>query len=86
MKSIQLIAHFLLILVLGSLVAKEGAFIFVPFLWGVFFAFALYPISSWFENHRIPRGISIFLSLTLISVLAFCHFLLVAQSGARVDS
>ncbi|MDP4748027.1 MAG: AI-2E family transporter [Algoriphagus sp.] len=76
MKSIQLIAHFLLILVLGSLVAKEGAFIFVPFLWGVFFAFALYPISSWFENHRIPRGISIFLSLTLISVLAFAIFYL----------
>ena len=49
MKSVQQAAYLLLVLVLGAIVAKEGSFIFVPLVWGIFFAFALYPISSAFE-------------------------------------
>jgi len=50
MKSLQQFAYFLVILVFGALVLKEGAFILVPFVWGIFFAFALYPTSRWFER------------------------------------
>lgn len=76
MKSVQSIAYLLLVLVLGAFVAKEGAFIFVPLLWAVFFAFALYPISSWFERKRFPRGLAIGLSISLVSILAFGVFYL----------
>jgi hypothetical protein len=38
MKSVQQAAYALLALVLGALVAKEGSFIFVPLVWGIFFA------------------------------------------------
>ena len=76
MKTLQQLAYTLLVLVLGALVAKEGSFIFVPLVWGVFFAFALYPISSWFERKRFPRGLAIFLSILGISILAFGIFYL----------
>ncbi len=76
MKTIQQAAYFLLVLVLGALVAKEGSFIFVPLVWGIFFAFALYPISSWFERRRFPRGLAIFLSILGVSFLAFGVFYL----------
>jgi predicted PurR-regulated permease PerM len=76
MKSVQQIAYFLLVLVLGALVAKEGAFILVPLVWGIFFAFALYPISSWFERQRFPRGLAIFVSLLLVSLVAIGIFYL----------
>jgi hypothetical protein len=76
MKSIQHLAYLLLALVLGAIVAKEGAFIFVPLLWAVFFAFALYPISSWLERKRFPRGFAVGLSILLVSILAFGVFYL----------
>lgn len=76
MKSVQQVAYFLLVLVLGALVAKEGSFIFVPLVWGIFFAFALYPISSWFERKRFPRGLAVFLSILGVSILAFGVFYL----------
>ncbi len=76
MKSVQHIAYLLLVLVLGAIVAKEGSFIFIPLLWAIFFAFALYPISSWFEQKRIPRGLAVGLSILLISILAFGVFYL----------
>ena len=76
MKSIQQVAYLLLVVVLGALVAKEGSFIFVPLLWAVFFAFALYPISSWLEGRRCPRGLAIGLSILLVSMLAFGIFYL----------
>ena len=71
MRRLQQTAYFLIVLVLGALVLKEGAFILVPLVWGVFFAFALYPISSWFERKRIPRGMAIFISILVVSLVAF---------------
>lgn len=76
MKSVQQAAYLLLVLVLGALVAKEGSFIFVPLVWGIFFAFALYPISSWFERKRFPRGLAVILSILGVSILAFGVFYL----------
>jgi len=57
-------------------VAKEGSFIFVPLVWGIFFAFDLYPISSWFERKRFPRGLAVFLSILGVSILALGIFYL----------
>ena len=80
MRSFQQTAYFLIILVLGSLVMKEGSFILVPLMWGVFFAFALNPISSWFERKRFPRGLAIFISILIVSIVAFgIIFLLINQ-------
>jgi len=76
MKSLQQLAYFLIALVLGAFVAKEGDFILVPLVWGVFFAFALYPISSWFERHRVPRGLAIIVSLLFVFFVSFGIFYL----------
>jgi len=70
MNRLQPVANFLIVLVLGAVVLKEGAFILVPLVWGIFFAFALYPISSWLERRRIPRGLAISLSILLVSLVA----------------
>lgn len=64
----QKIAHGLVILTLGTLVLSYGDFIFVPLTWGIFFAFALYPVSDWLENRRIPRGLAIILTLILFTL------------------
>ncbi|HSF53474.1 MAG TPA: AI-2E family transporter [Algoriphagus sp.] len=71
MDRLQRTAYFLIVLVLGAITLKEGAFILVPFVWGIFFAFALYPISSFLERKRIPRGMAIFLSILMVSLIAF---------------
>ncbi|MBB6325348.1 putative PurR-regulated permease PerM [Algoriphagus iocasae] len=78
MKSttLQNIAYFFIVLVFGSIILMEGAFIFVPLVWGVFFAFALNPMSNWLEERRIPRGIAIIISILIVSVLAFGVFYL----------
>lgn len=76
MKSLQQSANFLIVLVLGAVVAKEGSFIFVPLVWGIFFAFALYPVSAWFERKRFPRGLAVGLSILLVSILALGIFYL----------
>lgn len=76
MNRLQNTAYFLIIVVLGAIVLIEGSFILVPLVWGVFFAFALNPISSWLERKRIPRGIAIFISILLFSLLAFGVFYL----------
>ncbi|MCC5936369.1 MAG: AI-2E family transporter [Lunatimonas sp.] len=64
----QKLAHGLIILTLGTVVLWYGDFIFVPLTWGIFFAFALYPVSDWLENRRIPRGLAIILTLTLFTL------------------
>lgn len=71
MNRLQPTAYFLIVLVLGTIILKEGAFILVPLVWGIFFAFALYPISSWLERKRIPRGLAIFLSILMVSLVVF---------------
>jgi predicted PurR-regulated permease PerM len=74
MKPIQKTAYFLVILVFGAVVLKEGSFILVPLIWAVFFAFALYPMTYWFEKKRFPRGLAIFSSILLVSIIAFGIF------------
>ncbi len=71
MRKLQQTAYFLIVLVLGAITMKEGSFILVPLVWGVFFAFALYPISSWFEHKRFPRGLAILVSILIVSLVAF---------------
>ncbi|EAZ79851.1 AI-2E family transporter [Algoriphagus machipongonensis] len=66
---LQNTVNLLLAIVLGAIILKEGDFILVPLVWGAFFAFALNPLSNWFELRRIPRGLSIFLSILLVSIL-----------------
>jgi len=70
MKSLQQFAYFLVIVVFGALVLKEGSFILVPLVWGIFFAFALYPTSQWFERRRFPRALAIIVSIILVSLVA----------------
>ncbi len=76
---IQQIAYFLVTIVFGAILLKEGAFLFVPLVWGVFFAFALHPIANWFELKRIPRGIAIAISILLVSLIAFGIFYLLVN-------
>lgn len=83
---IQRLAYFLVSIVFGVVILKEGAFLLVPLVWGVFFAFALNPIANWFELKRIPRGIAIgisILSVTLITVGII--YLLVNQMIGLLD-
>lgn len=70
----QKTAYFLISIVLGALVMREGAFLLVPLVWGVFFAFALYPLSNWFERKSLPRSLAIVLSILLVSSVAFGIF------------
>jgi predicted PurR-regulated permease PerM len=76
MNRLQDLANFLIIVVLGAIILIEGAFILVPLVWGVFFAFGLYPVSSWIERKRIPRGLAIFTSILIISLVSFGVFYL----------
>ncbi|WP_192350878.1 AI-2E family transporter [Algoriphagus sp. Y33] len=69
-SSLLQISHSLICIVLGTVILREGAFLIVPFLWGVFFAFALNPLSSWLEEKRIPRGVAILISIALVFILA----------------
>ena len=76
MRNLQAIAYILIIVVFGVLLMKEGAFILVPLVWGVFFAFALNPMAVWFEKKAIPRGMSIALSILLMSLVVLGVFYL----------
>lgn len=76
MNRLQTIAYFLVILVFGAIILIEGSFILVPLVWGVFFAFALNPLSSWLEQKRIPRGLAVFLSILLVGLVLFGIFYL----------
>lgn len=80
MNRLQNTAYFLTILVFGAVILIEGAFILVPLVWGVFFAVALNPVSSWLERKRIPRGLAIFSSILMVSLISFgVLYLLVNQ-------
>lgn len=89
MKNIPLqnIANLFIVLVLGSIILKEGSFIFVPLVWGVFFAFALNPLSTWIEDRRIPRGVAIICSILLVSlvVLGVLYLLMNQMIGLLSD-
>lgn len=77
---IQKTAYILIIIVIVFWIMKVGSFIIVPIVWGIFFAFSLYPISNWFEKKRLPRGLAIALTLILISAIAlFVFYTLINQ-------
>lgn len=76
MPRLQNIAYFLTIIVLGSVILLEGDFILVPLVWAIFFAFALYPLSSWIERKRIPRGLAIFTSILAVGLVSVGIFYL----------
>lgn len=61
-------AYGLIVLTLGTLVLWYGSFIFVPLTWGVFFAFALFPVSNWLEERRFPRALAILTTLVLFFI------------------
>lgn len=71
MLPIQRTAYTLIIIFFGAIILKEGSFLFIPLVWGVFFAFALYPISSWLERRRMPRGLAIGISILFVFLIAF---------------
>ncbi|WP_111670231.1 AI-2E family transporter [Algoriphagus litoralis] len=79
MNRIQNIAYFLIILVLGAIILIEGSFILVPLVWGIFFAVALNPISSWLERKRIPRGLAVFTSILMVSLVSLGIFYLLVN-------
>ncbi|NVJ85258.1 MAG: AI-2E family transporter [Algoriphagus sp.] len=71
MEKLKRTAFFLIIIVFGAIILREGAFILVPVVWGIFFAFALSPVSDWLEKFRIPRSLAIILSIVLVSLVVF---------------
>lgn len=71
MIALQKTSYILLIIFFGAIILKEGSFLFVPLVWGVFFTFALYPISSWLERKRMPRGLAIGLSIFFVAMIGF---------------
>lgn len=77
---IQKTAYILIIIVIVFWILKVGSFIIIPLIWGVFFAFSLYPLSNWFEEKRLPRGLAITLTIVLISAIAlFVFYTLINQ-------
>lgn len=76
MNRLQNTAYFLIIVVLGAVILIEGSFILVPLVWGLFFALALNPVSSWLERKRIPRGLAIVSSILMVSLISFGVFYL----------
>lgn len=69
-EGIQKIAYALVILVFTIIILYNGAFIIVPLVWGVFFAFSLYPLTNWLEEKRIPRALAILLGILIVLVIA----------------
>lgn len=62
------ITYGLITLSLSYLILWYGSFIFIPLTWGVFFAFALFPVCNWLEENRFPRGLAIFTTLVIFTV------------------
>lgn len=80
LPKIQKIAFTLVIIVLGVFILYVGDFIFVPLLWGTFFAFLLYPITNWLESKRIPRAVAIWVTIVVMAALVgLIFYLLINQ-------
>ncbi|MCS5490001.1 AI-2E family transporter [Algoriphagus limi] len=70
MEKLKKTAFFLIIIVFGAIVLREGSFILVPMVWGVFFAFALSPLSDWMERKKMPRSLAILFSILIVTLVA----------------
>ncbi|WP_339923126.1 AI-2E family transporter [uncultured Cyclobacterium sp.] len=66
---VQYLAYTLVSIALLLWLMNIGAFILVPLVWGVFFAFALYPISKWLESKRFPRSFAIAISILFVTII-----------------
>lgn len=62
------ITHGLIAFTLSYFILWYGSFIFIPLTWGIFFAFALFPVCNWLEDNRFPRGLAILTTLVLFTV------------------
>lgn len=61
-------------------ILKFGSFILVPLVWAAFFSFALVPLTSWFENRRIPRFPAIMLGMLIVTAaVSLIMFLFITQ-------
>ncbi|MDO6437764.1 AI-2E family transporter [Cyclobacterium sp. 1_MG-2023] len=77
---LQIFAYSLISIALFLYLMNIGAFILVPLVWGVFFAFALYPVSKWLESHLLPRSFSIAISIVIVTAIgAAVIYILVNQ-------
>ena len=87
LNRIQKTAYSMIIFVLAVLILKVGSVIIIPLVWGVFFSFALYPISNWLEERRFPRGLAIALTLILVTslVITVLYFLTDQVLGLIAD-
>lgn len=62
------ITYGLIAFTLSYFILWYGSFIFIPLTWGIFFAFALFPVSNWLEENRFPRGLAILTTLVVFSI------------------
>ncbi len=70
----------------GVYILKAGSFIFIPLVWAAFFAFALLPLTTWFEERRIPRLVSITLSMVIVAAASFfIIYLFAAQLSSLLE-
>ena len=66
---IQHLAYSLISISLLLWLLNIGAFILVPLVWGIFFAFALYPVSKKLESFFLPRSFAIAVSIVFVTAL-----------------
>jgi predicted PurR-regulated permease PerM len=84
LQKIQKIAYTLASIVFAVLILSYGDFIFVPLLWGTFFAFLIHPITDWLENKRIPRAVAIWVTIVVMSAMVFLVFYLLINQVVQL--
>jgi predicted PurR-regulated permease PerM len=75
-QTIDSLLKWMLLILVGSLLLRLGAILFIPMLFGLLIAFVVYPICLWLENHDIPKYAAITLCLSIIFILLFLLVLL----------
>jgi predicted PurR-regulated permease PerM len=75
-QTIDSLLKWMLLILVGSLLLRLGAILFIPMLFGLLIAFVVYPICLWLENHDIPKYVAITLCLSIIFILLFLLVLL----------
>lgn len=63
------ILEMLLFIVLISSVLYFGRTLFIPLSFSMLISFVLYPLCKWMEKKRVPKMISIFLSISILFIL-----------------
>jgi predicted PurR-regulated permease PerM len=67
-------------------ILRTGGFILIPIVWAGFLAFALAPITLWFENIRIPRLVSVIFSMTLVTLIVLLIvYVFIIQLSSLLD-